>query len=415
MFYRITRNDGGFDTGLKSLRERITEDLPLVENNYNYFKFQIFDAFNNAVETNAAPIAIAQGKFSIDGQSLSHDICLEIDDLDNDTTKLELIFQKNSTLPLKKRLTKIVSKNISDETGEWLVIKVLEGVNYALPSSNKPIGQMIIKREELNRDVVKGADVDLTFEISESKELTIFAYIPMTDQTFRQIYVQDLRDVIPKQLSSEVAMLNYQIKEEIKTAEKNNESETVKALVALEKEAEKLFEASTKLVNDDTSDAKFQIEDSKRQIAQKVDEATKDKRLSKAKTDYATQKEECLAVLESDGNDDEKKAFAETVNQEPIFINSPNHLRIEERAKSLSRLKYGVLWRTPKFLLEMFNRLEGISHTLDKSDIAAGLVFAGNQARENENWEKLREINNKIIDLLPETEQEKHVGIVGIF
>ena len=82
LFYRITREDGGFDTGLKKLSERISEDLPLVDGVYNFFKLTVYDANNNVVDTNMELIGINSG-FSITGQPLPEDICLEVDDYDN--------------------------------------------------------------------------------------------------------------------------------------------------------------------------------------------------------------------------------------------------------------------------------------------------------------------------------------------
>lgn len=415
LFYRITRDDGGFDTGLKQLSGRISEDLPLVKDHYNYFKFLVFDGFNNPVETNASPIGIAQGRYGIAGQPLSQDICLEIDDFDRGMTGLELIFSKNSTLPLKKQLSKTISKNITYETGDYLVINVLEGPSYAFPAANKPVGQLIITREQLERDVVKGADIDLTINFSESRELTVSAYVPMTDQTFTQIFKEKEREVIVKQLATEVANLSFQIKEEIKAAEEHDDWETQRELMALEKEAEDLFDASSALAHDDGSDARYQIEDKKRKIAQAVDGATKDKRLAKAKAEYFAEKEACQRIVQAEGTDEEKQALDEAITQEPVFLNSTNSIKIEERAALLRRIRFRVLWRNPDFLLDNFAWLEEISHTLKNPERAAGLIFTGKQARENKNWEKLSEVISDLLDLVPEAEQEKHTGIVGIF
>jgi molecular chaperone DnaK len=50
LFYRIYSEDGAFDTGLKALSTRITEDLPLREGAFNLFQFRILDAQNNPVD-----------------------------------------------------------------------------------------------------------------------------------------------------------------------------------------------------------------------------------------------------------------------------------------------------------------------------------------------------------------------------
>src|SRR5206468_3233238 len=40
LFYRIYSEDGAFDSGLKALATRITEDLPLREGAFNLFQFR---------------------------------------------------------------------------------------------------------------------------------------------------------------------------------------------------------------------------------------------------------------------------------------------------------------------------------------------------------------------------------------
>jgi molecular chaperone DnaK len=90
--YRITRHDGGFDSGLKKLTERISEDLPLVDSAFNFFSFVVYDSQNNMVETDIEPIGINSG-FGISGQPIPEDICLEVDDYDNPgKTRLKPVF-----------------------------------------------------------------------------------------------------------------------------------------------------------------------------------------------------------------------------------------------------------------------------------------------------------------------------------
>ena len=104
-FDSITREDGGYNSGLKKLSEKIREDLPLVGDVYNFFKLTIYDGDNNIVETGFELIGINSGWGNDIIQPLPEDICLEVDDYDNaGDTKLELIFQKNSGLPNKKQL-----------------------------------------------------------------------------------------------------------------------------------------------------------------------------------------------------------------------------------------------------------------------------------------------------------------------
>ncbi len=71
LFYRIHSEDGAFDSGLKALASRITEDLPLREAAFNLFQFRVFDGGNNPIDIGFDSIQIAQGKYSVAGQMLA--------------------------------------------------------------------------------------------------------------------------------------------------------------------------------------------------------------------------------------------------------------------------------------------------------------------------------------------------------
>lgn len=61
------------------------------------------DAAGNQVPTSLAEIQVAHGKYSVAGQTLPQDICIEIDSEDEQfSTKLDCIFSRNALLPAKK-------------------------------------------------------------------------------------------------------------------------------------------------------------------------------------------------------------------------------------------------------------------------------------------------------------------------
>ncbi|MEM7038020.1 MAG: Hsp70 family protein, partial [Bacteroidota bacterium] len=161
--YRITRDDSGFDTGNKPLKTQIHEELPLVENAYNFFRLVIYDRDGNQVATDAEPIGIAHGIYGVEGQPLPNDISIEVDDLENEgQTKLEMIFAKNNVLPLKKTITKRLNKSISKGSTDSLRINILEGPHTVLPEANLSIGYMEISGTDLHRDITKGSDIEVS-------------------------------------------------------------------------------------------------------------------------------------------------------------------------------------------------------------------------------------------------------------
>ena len=168
--YRITREDGAFDSGLKKLTSRVVEDLPLREGAYNFFKFSLFDQQGNAIDTGLDTIQIAQGKYSVAGQMLPEDLSLVKDDLSIGDTELSRVFAKNTVLPTKAKITVEVGRTIIKDFDAEIKIIVVEGPSENHSSANKPVGLLRISGKQLSRDLLKGTEIDLSFELSESRE-----------------------------------------------------------------------------------------------------------------------------------------------------------------------------------------------------------------------------------------------------
>lgn len=405
--YRITREDGGFDTGLKPLAKQINEDLPLVENAYNFFKFVVYDAQNNIIETDAELIGINSG-YGITGQPLPNDICLEVDDLELGRTRLELIFQKNSVLPIRKTITKPLNKTLVKGSNESLRISILEGSHLALPEANLSIGFLEIKGNQVVRDISKGSDIEITIEISESRDLTISAYLTMADQEFKQIFNPKERHTPINVLVEQIEELSEKLEAEISDATEREDYETAKSLQSLKKQMTEIQMQSEKLSTDDITDNRYQLEDRKRKVAQEIDNATKDKRTQVAKNDYLETKEKCAELVNDNGNDYERKVFNDIVSREKAFLNSSSPLKIQEATDELHTLIIQILWRTPEFIVGIFKDLAQNQRVrMNDQQQAAMLIEAGVKSIKENDWEKLSEVNQRLINLLPKSLQDQ--------
>jgi len=414
LLYRIVRQDGGFDSGLKKLTERISEDLPLVENAFNYFTLTVYDAQNNPVETDLEPIGINSG-FAISGQPLPEDICLEVDDLDHiGSTRLFPVFERNTILPAKKTVTFPINKTLikgNDQDRLW--INVYEGPQTSLPSANKPVGIIEVTGRMTSRDVAKGSDIEITISVSESRDLTVSAYLTMSDQEFKNVFNSKVRETHLALLKDHVNDLVDQLDEELEIATDKEEYETASHLAKLKKQLAVVAEEVETLSSDDVTDKRYQLEDRKRKIAQDLDVATKDKRINKFKELYVEVKEECRQLLDEGGNDHERNTFKNIIAQEPSFLSSNNPLRIQEKSDELQAIIGQIRWRTPKFLLGMFKWLSDQQHSMNDQTQSKSLIEAGRFAVESSNWERLREINFGLLDLLPKKARDQAANKIG--
>ena len=414
LFYKITRQDGGFDSGLKKLAERISEDLPLVENAYNFFTLTVYDIQNNVIETDVETIGINSG-FGISGQPLPEDICLEVDDYDNPgETRLALVFQRNTVLPTKKTLTFPLNKTVlKGSVDEVIRVNVLQGSCESLPESNKILGYIEITGKMLTRDVSKGSDIEITISLSESQDLIVSAYLNMSDQDFKDTFNPKERHTQIELLKEQVESLYEKLELEISQASDREEYEIATELNKLRKEMGEIANEIQTLTLDDVTDKKYQLEDKKCKLAQEIDSATKDKRILKVKGEYFESKEECENLIDEAGNDYERKLFNDIISQEKAFFSTNSPIKIQEKTDELQNISGQIRWRSPKFLLGIFSWLLQEQPKMNDPIQAKSLIDAGHFAANNKNWERLREVNFGLLDLLPKGAKEQATNKIG--
>jgi molecular chaperone DnaK len=407
LFYRIVREDGGYDSGLKQLAQRLAEDLPIQEDAYNSFTLTLYDEKNDPVAVDVEPIHIAHGKFSVVGQMLPEDISLVKDDIPNRATILDCLFEKNTVLPATAKCTVDVSKTVPKESDEEIRIIVVEGAATNHFAVNKTIGHLSIPGAHAERDILQGTEIDLIFNMSESRTLTITAHVNVSGQDFSNVFTPDFRDVPIETLRDEVDLLAAKIDEETEAAGESGEESSLEDLRGLSKPVQALQGEALLLSVDDVTDDRYKLDDRKRKLAQELETLTASKRLEEARTDYYSVKQECSRLIDESGNDRERRAFNEVQSQEQAFMTSPNPGKIREKIQALEAIQYEIWFRTPAFLVGWFNSMKERRERFNDQDQAKTLIEAGGAAIADENYDRLRKIDFDLSALLPEGDQDE--------
>jgi len=399
--YRITRADGGYNSGLKKLTKFINEELPLINDAFNYFAFSVYDDKNNIIETDLNSFAV-NSTFTVIGQPIPEDICLEVDDYENPgQTKLELIFQKNTILPARRTVTFPLTRGVIKGSDEHLlIINVLEGTHLSLPEANKSIGFMSITGNQVKRDITKRSDVEITIIMTESRDLTVSAYINMADQEFKEIFNPKTRHVPITYLKVEVEELADKLETEIQEASISEDYGKAASLTKLKKEMDIVSQETESLTNDDSTDKPYQLEDKKRKIAQEIYLITSDKYIQLAKAEYTKIRSECAILIDENGNDHERKTFNDIVAQESAFFATNSPIKIQEKSDELDNIISKINWRTPEFLKEVFQYLKNNQSRMNDAIQAKSFIDSGNFHIASENWSGLADINRGLLSLL---------------
>ena len=406
LFYRIIREDGSYDSGLKKLSARIVEDLPLLENSYNLFGFTVYDGQNNPVPADFNSIQIAHGKYSVAGQMLPEDLSL-VKDKDNDTI-LARIFAKNSVLPAKTKATVDVSKAVIHGSDDQIRIIVVEGPSENHFTVNKTVGYLEISGKGLKRDILRGTEIDLSFELSESRDLTVHAYVNPSGPEFTQIFNPTFRNVPVKTLNDEVRILDGQLEKEKADALENENFEVAEKLEKLTAPMQEL-QGEAMLLNltpDDLTDDRYKLDDRKRKIAQELNQLTAGKRVERLRNEYQAAKGEVTTIVNDSGNDHERRQLNEVIAREHTFLNSTNPQKVQTEIDQLHRIGGQILRRTPDFLVDWFQGLVSKRETFNDQLQAKNLIEAGKKHVAAEDYDKLGEVNSRLHSLLPQKEKD---------
>ena len=349
---------------------------------------------------------------------MPYDICFVKDadpDIEGSSSKLKMIFQKNTILPQKRTVAENLNKTIVKGSDEKIIIKVVEGSQFNLPEANHTIGTLEILGKKVSRDILRNTEIELTFDMTESRDLKVTVYIPMSDQQFTEVFNPSQRKISIIDLQDDVEILERKLETEISDAVQREDYETADTLTGLKKSIADLVGDTRKLTNDDVTDKKYQYEDNKRKIAQDIDNATKDKRISILKVSYNKDKEWCSKIVNDNGNDHDHKILSDIVGREQSFLNSITPVKIIEAIDELNDLGANILWRTPAFLENRFKRLIEKPQLFNDQDQAKSLIESGNAAINNKNYDRLRDVNFGLIALLPKSaQQETKTGKYGI-
>jgi molecular chaperone DnaK len=274
------------------------------------------------------------------------------------------------------------------------------------PSSNKFAGILLVSAKNLKRDLLKGTEIDLTFEVSESRAVTVQAYINPSGPEFSDVFTPKDRKVDVKTLADEIGMLEEKIAQEKAEALEHENYEVVDVLTKLSGPVQELQGEAVLLTLDDVTDHKYKLEDRKRKISQELHLATSTKRIERLRAEYVEVRDEVSETVKESGNDIEKRQLQEIVNHEHVFLNTSSTQRMAEHISKLRSLEFQILMRSPDFLIGWFQSLTAKRETFNDQVQAKNLIEAGKQHIQGEDFDRLLEVNKRLFSLLPQREQE---------
>jgi molecular chaperone DnaK len=415
-FFRIIRTDGGFDTGFVGLKAKKTEFLPLLPSVTNHFTLLVYDNSYEEIKSLSRQISITQGTYTIGGQPLPYDISIEVDDLENKTTRLEAIFERNSVLPQKRTLYREISKTIKKGSKDSVIINILEGDKSARPSSNLTIGCIEITGRDLKTDLVKGSDIEIQLHITDSRVLESSVFLVMTQQEFTNVFSISEKQVNLDRLREQYNLLENELIQTVRQFQYNdNDIWEIKANALLE-ELQSVKERLFKLKDHDKSDERYVIAEKIVRVSQASDKLGGNERIAMLIEEYFEAKERVMETINTCDFEKQEilKKFQKIEQSEGSFIRSKNVSFIENKLKQLDDLHWDALCNTTSFLISRYIIWRELPAESYKDYSAAqSLIKMADASLEKEKYADFRRQVFSLTHLMVAVHQNTHKDFKG--
>lgn len=392
-YFRITRKDGGFDTGLMNFRNKFSEFIKVLPKQANNFTLTIFDHHQNQVfEKNN--ISINHGIYNISGQPLPNDICLEVDDAFGGTF-LEKIFKKNDILPLSKTIYKTTSKNFNKEADDKLMINILEGKSGTLPASNMSIGYIEINSKDMPINLLKGMDIELKFSMSESRDLSVSVYISSIDFEKKEVFNPHTKRINKDRFQEDIDKVINEIEYELGIVDNIDEAneEDFKVLVKFKNIKDELFRIKFDLIEveeDESTERIFQLDERKRRTLQEYDKMVRFRDVIYEIDEYKENKRDLESLLE-EATQRQKDQFYKIIKDEKIFLESNEKAIIKRKSQELQRLNTEIYFKRDESYVNLFYyyKFRNIEDYKDQKKIQK-LIETGDKAVEKSSYQEVK-------------------------
>ena len=417
-FYRVTRNDGGFDSGQLAFTQTASEFVSLLPKTRNDFKLRIFNAAQGLVYE-SSEIAISQGLYSVSGQLLPQDICIELDNNKEHNTYLEVIFKRNSILPLSKTLYRTFSKSIIKGSDDKVIINVVEGKSGTMPGSNLSIGFIELSGQKISSDLIQGTDIEIQVSMDESRGLKVDLYIPATEEQISHSFHIASRDISVDKMLSDIAIAETVIKREL---EKNDKAEAYELSVLFKKIEKELLELKVQLeliIDDHVTEEKYRLEEQKRSLISALDSLTRSRDVFLETQKYQYEKTRYLGQ-EACANEFQKQAVQKLFIQEKEMLKSGDKHFIKRNRDDLTSLNNKIwMQNIENLIIAFWNLLSTPKDHFRNTDNWDDMLESGKMAIANKDLLQLRGIVIVLYNNLHERYQgkmskEEHIQNIAV-
>ncbi len=405
------QSDSGSYTGSKNKIKdgKFFESITLESNKENLFWIYLFDDEGNNIPIEPESFSIVHG-VSISGAPIPHSIGVAV--IDNIMLGLEIkeefdpFFEKNSILPLKHTKTyQTVRRLKKGDKENALPIKVFEGDSNK-PDRNHFLAALAITGKQITHDLPEGTDIDVTIEVSESREVFISGFIPSIDlplDTIRAtIHAEDISLLTLEDEVNVQANIFDSIKRDLSSTEQSKVENTIQSI-------------RTSVQNAGTDEDEKRKADSKlKELKNTIDTLQQLKEMPQLLEVYNEKIEQIENLIKEEGvvAEENKSKFStrlDIIKREGVTTNNDKVLIISA-IQQLEDLLMNILTENPSYWVHLFEGFSDGSHDFTDTDEANRQITKGRNAIQDGDMDRLRHATINLIQLLPQEEQKRAIS-----
>jgi len=315
-----------------------------------------------------------------------------------------ILAEKGGGLPIKTKRANLrtIAAIASGTRQVALRIPIIEGDNKNAADRNKLIGAFELTGENIERDIPAGSEVELHFEIDESRILKVYVYLPLLDETFQLRFDLRKKNISHKELSrdwnQQQDRLN-DISSKIAEAGLNNFANDLKNLkrsYAYTELPETIAAATTD--PDSASKAEALLLD----LKQEIDKIEDHVMVPTLKQKFNLYFEQAKPMIQGHGKSIQREQFNNLREKALEAEKSKDSIRLQRLIKDLVNLYFEIAVTQPEFWVGQFQMLIERKHETTNIDKARQLEQMGHQFLEEGNLGGLSSVVNQFYAILPQ-------------
>ncbi|WP_326566095.1 Hsp70 family protein [Amycolatopsis rhabdoformis] len=378
-----------------------TLDVLLQERQANRFDVELIDPAGAHVPVNPAGFTTTHVVNEMQGQAVVNSMGLT--EADGTFTPM---LMKNRPLPAQATQSFFTTASVHrTDSGSVIRIPIAEG-EFRRGERNKQVGLIEIKAQDVRRDLPRGSEVVVTFEMDQSRLVSIIADVPLLGEQFDaevDLSHTPVPDVpaLRRQLN-ELEARHEQLRSEIETTR----SDRARGLLARLDEKGTVAAVRAEVTSSTNDEGAAVAADERiRSVQAELDDIEEELRIPDVMARLRDQIEHCRELVESVGSAEDRTELADIERRYETVRDTRDVAAAERLSDRATDLQVLLLRRDGRLDEEIFHALRMSQDRMTDPARARELVREGDHALNSRNWPALNDVNRRLRALLPPDQQ----------